>query len=162
MQWLKSKPSLPPGMNPADVEASKPKTGDSTAGMSKAAKKNAKRREKKKQQADSEKTMNSVVNSMSEAKISSNQADKSRLDINQSGDSKLIAIANQSDSVGGGKTETEKKLRNLRKKLKQIEDIEKRIKSGELAKPEKEQLEKVAKKEALISEIEDLELDLED
>ena len=162
MQWLKSKPSLPPGMNPADVEASKPKTGDSTAGMSKAAKKNAKRREKKKQQADGEKTMNSVVNSMSEAKISSNQADKSRLDINQSGDSKLIAIANQSDSVGGGKTETEKKLRNLRKKLKQIEDIEKRIKSGELAKPEKEQLEKVAKKEALISEIEDLELDLED
>ena len=161
MQWLKSKPSLPPGMNPADVEASKPKTGDSTAGMSKAAKKNAKRREKKKQQADGEKTMNSVVNSMSEAKISSNQADKSRLDISQSGDSKLIA--NQSDSVGGGgKTETEKKLRNLRKKLKQIEDIEKRIKSGELAKPEKEQLEKVAKKEALISEIEDLELDLED
>ena len=160
MQWLKSKPSLPPGMNPADVEASKPKKGDSTAGMSKAAKKNAKRREKKKQQADGEKTMNSVVNSMSEAKISSNQADKSRLDMNQSGDSKLVA--NQSDSVGGGKTETEKKLRNLRKKLKQIEDIEKRIKSGELAKPEKEQLEKVAKKDALISEIEDLELDIED
>ena len=160
MQWLKSKPTLPPGLNPEDAETSKPKTADSMAGMSKAAKKNAKRKEKKKQQGAGEKNVNSVIDSMAEAKISSNQSDKSRLGIDQSDASKHET--GKSDSAGGERAEAVKKIRNLRKKLKQIEDLEKRIQSGELQKPEKEQLEKISKKESILAEIEDLELDLDD
>ena len=160
MQWLKSKPLLPPGLNPADVDAGTKKPTEPSAPMSKAAKKNAKRKEKKKQHDAGDKTVTSVTNSLSETKISSDQSDRSKLGLNQSGDSKLKA--SQSDSGGGDKEEIVKKVRNLRKKLKQIEDLEKRIQSGELAKPEKEQLEKISKKDTIISEIEDLELALED
>lgn len=52
-----------------------------------------------------------------------------------------------------------KKLRNLRKKLRDIEQLKRRIESGELANPEPEQLEKVARQEEIEAQIEELELD---
>ena len=162
MQWLKSKPQLPPGLNPNDVDAGDKKKSEppGSAPMSKAAKKNAKRKEKKKQQSDSEKTVNHVTQSLAETKISSGQSDKTREGFGQSENAKQDSI--QSESGCGIKDEVLKKVRNLRKKLKQIEDLEKRIQNGELKNPEKEQLEKIAKKDTLLSEIEDLEMDLED
>ena len=160
MQWLKSKPQLPPGLNPDDVDTGNKKTTDPTAAMSKAAKKNAKRKEKKKQQSASEKTVNGVTQSLAETKISSGQSDKIRLGLDQSERPKQES--SQSEPGGGDKAEIVKKVRNLRKKLKQIEDLEKRIQNGELKNPEKEQLEKIAKKDTILSEIEDLALALED
>uniref|UniRef100_A0A224YXC5 Partner of Y14 and mago n=1 Tax=Rhipicephalus zambeziensis TaxID=60191 RepID=A0A224YXC5_9ACAR len=52
-----------------------------------------------------------------------------------------------------------KRLRNLRKKLRDIEQLKRRIESGELANPEPEQLEKVARQEEIEAQIEELELD---
>ncbi|KAK8772243.1 partner of Y14 and mago [Amblyomma americanum] len=52
-----------------------------------------------------------------------------------------------------------KKLRSLRKKLRDIEQLRKRIESGELANPEPEQLEKVARQSEIEAQIEELELD---
>jgi len=52
--------------------------------------------------------------------------------------------------------EKEKKLRNLRKKLKQIEILQEKIKSGQQL--DAEQIEKANKQEALIKEIEELSL----
>ena len=160
MQWLKSKPQLPPGLSPADVDTGDKKKSEPGAPMSKAAKKNAKRKEKKKQQNATEKTINHVTQSLAETNISSGESDKTRLHIDQSDNTKTDS--SQSGTGGVSKEEVLKKIRNLRKKLKQIEDLEKRIQSGELKNPEKEQLEKIAKKETIVSEIEDLELDLED
>lgn len=50
-----------------------------------------------------------------------------------------------------------KKVRTLRKKLKQIEELEARIASGEIHKPDSDQLNKIAKKEAFLEELELLE-----
>ncbi|XP_075537097.1 partner of Y14 and mago isoform X1 [Dermacentor variabilis] len=52
-----------------------------------------------------------------------------------------------------------KKLRNLRKKLRDIEQLKRRIESGDLANPEPEQLEKVARQGEIEAQIEELELD---
>ena len=51
-----------------------------------------------------------------------------------------------------------KRERALRKKLKQIRDLEERIASGEISKPDRDQLAKIAKK----ADIEDELLDLTD
>lgn len=53
-----------------------------------------------------------------------------------------------------------KKLRNLRKKLRDTEKLEKQIASGELKKPDTDQLEKVKRKNEVIQLIEELEEEL--
>ncbi|XP_069191735.1 partner of Y14 and mago-like [Procambarus clarkii] len=66
--------------------------------------------------------------------------------------------------VQGGKqpsaSDPTKRLRNLKKKLRDIEKLEKQIASGELKNPEPEQLEKVKKKDEVIQQIDDLEDEL--
>lgn len=119
--------------------------------MSKAAKKNAKRKEKKHQQKEAEGSVQGVTQSMAQTKISSNEESKRQ---NQHPSSAL--------NSDGDKHEVLKKVRTLRKKLKQIEDLERRIESGELKEPEKEQLEKIAKKQAIVDEMAELQVDLED
>ena len=54
-------------------------------------------------------------------------------------------------------TDPAKKLRNLRKKLRDIEALEKKLDEGIISKPEPEQLEKVARKIQVENEIEELE-----
>ena len=53
-----------------------------------------------------------------------------------------------------------KKLRNLKKKLRDIEALEKKLNEGTISKPEPEQLEKVARKIQVEAEIEELEKQL--
>lgn len=53
-----------------------------------------------------------------------------------------------------------KRLKNLKKKLKQIEELQSKIDSGEIAKPELTQLEKLKKKNETEKEIEELETSL--
>lgn len=47
----------------------------------------------------------------------------------------------------------QKKCKKLQKKLREIEEIEKKLKSGALKKPEKDQLDKVARKKAIEKEL---------
>ncbi|XP_064614332.1 partner of Y14 and mago-like [Liolophura sinensis] len=133
VQWMKSKPSLPPGMY---VDDTKP----DTSSMSKAAKKNAKRKEKKRQQREAE-GVDQV--SQSVAKISFEEQMNKVVDTNK--------------TAGDPKAEAMKKVKNLKKKLRQIEDLEAKVDSGEL-KPAPEQVEKISKKKAIQAEIDDLEL----
>ncbi|XP_033731700.1 partner of Y14 and mago-like [Pecten maximus] len=152
VQWLKSsKSSLPPGLNPTDVTPKDTDTpqADPFAGMSKAAKKNAKRKEKKKQQGHNE-NVESVTRSLADSVLSNDQSQSSK------------QSSNQSEMPLQDKADIEKKIRNLKKKLRQIEDLENKIKSGEIKEPAKEQLEKLSKKTSVLSDIEDLELDLVD
>jgi len=53
-----------------------------------------------------------------------------------------------------------KKLKNLKKKLRQIEELEKKVRNNEIKELSKEQTEKVSRKKDILDEIEDLELDL--
>lgn len=140
---MKSRPTLPPGLNPAELETVKKSESQP---MSKSAKKNAKRKEKKKhhQQSAPEGT------GPSEVSISQTLA-KTKL----SEDSVKEAQANDKAAI-------EKKIRNLKKKLKQVDDLKTKIDSGEIKNPEKEQLAKIERRQELVDEIENLELDLED
>eukprot|EP00092_Neocalanus_flemingeri_P002886 GFUD01003085.1.p1 GENE.GFUD01003085.1~~GFUD01003085.1.p1 ORF type:complete len:221 (-),score=53.31 GFUD01003085.1:269-931(-) len=54
-------------------------------------------------------------------------------------------------------TDPAKKLRNLRKKLRDIEALEAKLNSGEIESPEPEQVDKVARKQDVIKEISALE-----
>lgn len=54
-------------------------------------------------------------------------------------------------------TDPAKRLRNLKKKLRDIEKLERQIANGEIKNPEPEQLEKVKKKEEVAQQIDDLE-----
>ena len=54
-------------------------------------------------------------------------------------------------------TDPAKKLRNLKKKLRDIEALEAKLNSGEIEKPEPEQVDKVARKPDVMKEIAALE-----
>lgn len=67
-----------------------------------------------------------------------------------------IATKQEASSETTSSGDSLKKIRALRKKLKQIEDLESRIASGEILKPDKDQLNKIAKKEGFLKELEDI------
>lgn len=50
-----------------------------------------------------------------------------------------------------------KKLRNLKKRLREVESLEEQVKSGELIKPDPDQMKKINRKGDLILEIHELE-----
>jgi hypothetical protein len=54
----------------------------------------------------------------------------------------------------------QKKLRNLKKLLKSIEDLEAKVKKGEVVKLEPEQQEKLARKPEILKEIFSLEMEV--
>lgn len=54
-------------------------------------------------------------------------------------------------------TDPAKRLKNLRKKIREIEILEMKLENGEIPNPEKDQIEKVKNKEQVISEIAKLE-----
>lgn len=71
-------------------------------------------------------------------------------------DAKSIDKETKSES-----TDPEKKLKNLKKRLREVESLEEKIKNGTLAKPEPEQLVKVKRKNELIVQIHELEKQLQ-
>lgn len=165
MKFFKSKPELPPGLNPevnAPVakQAVKGPEGGET-GLSKTAKRNLKRKEKRKQQQEKgERDTDDLIQSLEKTSLSTMAG--------SSGDGKLAAPAgsarppaSSSDaSTVAAILEKNKKVKNLKKKLRQVEELQARIDSGEIKQPTKEQLDKLARRKALEEELEDLELDL--
>ncbi|XP_038234216.1 partner of Y14 and mago isoform X2 [Dermochelys coriacea] len=165
VKFFKSKPDLPPGLSPeANVQpgkqAAKAESGET--GLSKTAKRNLKRKEKRKQQQEKgERETDELIQSLEKATLS---GDSSR-DRAPPGDGKS---APQQQACGGkvlgdgdsSASEKTKKMKNLQKKLRQVEELQRRLDSGEIKQLTKEQLEKLARRKALEEELEDLELDL--
>lgn len=58
-------------------------------------------------------------------------------------------------------TDPEKKLKNLKKRLREIESLEEKVKNGIVAKPEPEQLAKIKRKNDLLLQIHELEKQLQ-
>lgn len=54
-------------------------------------------------------------------------------------------------------SDPEKKLKNLKKRLREIESLEEKVKNGSLVKPEPEQLTKIKRKNDLLLQIHELE-----
>lgn len=140
---MKSRPTLPPGLNPAELETIKKSESQP---MSKSAKKNAKRKEKKKQHQQS----------------APEGTGPSEVSISQTLARTKLSEDSVKETQANDKAAIEKKIRNLKKKLKQVDDLKTKIDSGEIKNPEKEQLAKIERRQELVDEIENLELDLED
>ncbi|XP_041802142.1 partner of Y14 and mago [Chelmon rostratus] len=161
VKFFKSKPDLPPGMNPSEAAQPKqqqkiPGCVDESAGLSKAAKRNMKRKEKRKQQqhqgqdgdADVDSVSDAVENvSISEGGESSNKTSAAAVSVSTPDESSAAAA------------EKAKKIKNLKKKLRQIEELQQKVDSGEIKEPTKDQLEKLGRALALQDELQQLERD---
>ncbi|XP_034552084.1 partner of Y14 and mago [Notolabrus celidotus] len=159
VKFFKSKPDLPPGMSQSEADPPKqqqkiPGCGDSeAANLSKSAKRNMKRKEKRKQQqhqdedADVDSVSDAVGNvAISEGGESSNKTTEEPASVPSADDSSAA-------------DENAKKIKNLKKKLRQVEDLQQKVNSGEIKEPTKDQLEKLGRVQALKEELQQLELE---
>lgn len=153
VKFFKSKPDLPPGLNaaPAKQQQRVHGSGDSDgAGLSKSAKRNMKRKEKKKQQqqqgqdGEEDADVESISNAVESVSIA------------QDKESVNEAAPPSGDSAASEKA---KKIKNLKKKLRQVEELKQKVDSGEIKQPTKDQLEKLGRAKALEEELEELERD---
>ncbi|XP_032060707.1 partner of Y14 and mago [Aythya fuligula] len=156
VKFFKSKPELPPGLSleaaapPAGKQPGKAEGGES--GLSKAAKRNLKRKEKRKQQQEKgERETDELSHSLEKVSLGGAAP----------GAAPQPACGAQGPADGeAAASEKAKKIKSLRKKLRQVEELQQRLDSGEIKQPTKEQLEKLGRRKALEEELQDLELDL--
>lgn len=161
MKFFKSKPDLPPGLNPSDATPPKqqqpqkiPGADGEMASLSKSAKRNMKRKEKRKQQhqshngdADVETMSDAVENvSISKGSESSNKT------------AAPVPASSPPSDPSAAVAEKAKKIKNLKKKLRQVEELQQKVDSGEIKQPTKDQLEKLGRAKALQDELQQLEL----
>lgn len=159
VKFFKSKPDLPPGMNPSEAAQPKqqqkiPGCGDSeAAGLSKSAKRNMKRKEKRKQQqqdGDGDAEVDSVTDGMENVSISGGGDTLNKT-------TAAVPVSSPDDSSAAA--EKAKKIKNLKKKLRQVEELQQKVDSGEIKEPTKDQLEKLGRALALQDELQQLERD---
>lgn len=110
------------------------------------------------------KTKNQKKNERKKSKkqeIKTNEADvQSKTDTLPPDMGKMRLEEEKPDKCVASKDALAKKLKNLKKKLRQIEELEKKISNKEIKELSKEQSDKVSRKKDILDEIEDLELDL--
>ncbi|XP_072179409.1 partner of Y14 and mago-like [Diadema setosum] len=138
-QWVNSKPRLPPGVHedPAPVQQSQ--QVQPQAPLSKSAKKNEKRKQKRKEKAHAQEETG-IVDGKVDA-LASNIGD--------------VSLSDNAQLTGT--SDPQKRMKNVKKKLRQIEDLQVKISSGEITSPSKEQLDKIARKGELEEELRTLE-----
>lgn len=155
MKFFKSKPDLPPGLNADESDKSKQqqsKQDGELVGLSKSAKRNLKRKEKRKQQQECDGTAEAdeLSQTLQKTTIAGGSGNRNP--------SPLAAAASlQGDHEGAEKA---KNVKNLKKKLRQIDELQQKLDSGEIKQATKEQLEKLSRRKQLMEELEDVELDL--
>uniref|UniRef100_H3D4R4 PYM homolog 1, exon junction complex associated factor n=1 Tax=Tetraodon nigroviridis TaxID=99883 RepID=H3D4R4_TETNG len=149
VKFFKSKPDLPPGMSQSDAAPTKqqqkiPGCGEGEmANLSKSAKRNMKRKEKRKQQQQQHQDEDGDGDGDGDGDV----------------DNLSSAVENVTVSEDGGSSAAEKakKIKNLKKKLRQIEELQQKVDSGEIKEPTKDQVEKLGRAETLQAELQQLE-----
>lgn len=158
VKFFKSKPDLPPGMSapeeaPAKQQQKIPGCRDGeTASLSKSAKRNMKRKEKRKQQhqgLDGDADVDSVSDAVRNVAISEGG--------DSSNETTAAAVSVPSTDESSAAAEKAKKIKNLKKKIRQVEDLQQKVNSGEIKEPTKDQLEKLGRALALKEELQALE-----
>ncbi|XP_029013194.1 partner of Y14 and mago [Betta splendens] len=163
VKFFKSKPDLPPGLSPSDAAPPKqqqqqqqkiPGADGEMAGLSKSAKRNIKRKEKRKQQQHQSHNGDADVESVSDAveNVSISKGSES------SDKAAAPVAASPPDDPSAAAAEKAKKIKNLKKKLRQVEELQQKVDSGEIKQPTKDQLEKLGRAKALQDELQQLEL----
>lgn len=164
-QWASKKPTYPVGLDPALIKAHEaakasknPIPGmviDTNSGKSKK-KKKKKSSDASKEGGKSTETTAANTTSVQNTKLESEKKSSTETNITNT-------VANNTSSAVINTTTTDpaKRLKNLRKKLREIDAIEKKISSGEIKAPDKDLKEKVSRKPDVLSEIMALELSLQ-
>ena len=111
--------------------------------MTKAQKKNAQKRQKRKEKRSQERgfEIEEVIEGLEQATITEDNTP-------------VQPDTSSPDEIQPSDRDNLKRLRALRKKLNQTEELERRIASGEIPKPDKDQLRKIAGKKNLLEELE--------
>nr|CAG4642953.1 EOG090X0KVN [Evadne anonyx] len=152
-QWAKSQPAYPVGMSPAMATASAQKKAKDEKplipGLAPAA---AKQTNKKKK--NSEKKAKVEVEEVSKALAGFTITEPVFKTPAKTETAPQVPAATASDPA--------KRLKNLKKKLKDIEALESKVKKGELKNPDKDQLEKIKRKKEVAKEIQELETIISD
>ncbi|XP_075953442.1 partner of Y14 and mago isoform X1 [Anarhichas minor] len=155
VKFFKGKPDLPPGMNPSEAATQKqkiPGCGDAeAAGLSKSAKRNMKRKEKRKQHGDGDADVDLVSDAVENASISESGESSNKTAV-------PVSVSTP-DNSSAEADEKAKKIKNLKKKLRQVEELKHKVDSGEITEPTKDQLEKLLRVPALKDELRQLERD---
>ncbi|XP_074537767.1 partner of Y14 and mago [Halichoeres trimaculatus] len=156
VKFFKSKPDLPPGMSAPEEAPTKQKipgcVDGETSSLSKSAKRNMKRKEKRKQQQQQGPDGDADVDSVSDA--------VGNVAISEGGESSndtRAAVSVPSTDESSAAAEKAKKIKNLKKKIRQVEDLQQKVNSGEIKEPTKDQLEKLGRALALKEELQELE-----
>ncbi|XP_053907476.1 partner of Y14 and mago [Cuculus canorus] len=162
VKFFRSKPELPPGLNLEAATAppgTPPGKGPGKAeggepGLSKAAKRNLKRKEKRKQQQEKsekgERDVDGLIPALEKASLGGGAAGLP----GDMGSAPQPACGTDGESQASEKS---RKIKNLRKKLRQVEELRQRLDAGELKQPTREQLEKLGRRKALEDELRELE-----
>ncbi|NXG13877.1 PYM1 protein, partial [Grallaria varia] len=150
VKFFRSKPELPPGLSP-DTAPSRPTAPPqgSEQGLSKAAKRNLKRKEKRKQQQEK------ATEQQQQEKATEQQQEKAT---DGAGGTPVPTEEGGQGDNAGGSSERSRRIKSLRKKLRQVEELQQRLESGGLPQPTKEQLEKLGRRKALEEELRGLEV----
>ncbi|KAG7281105.1 hypothetical protein CRUP_027642 [Coryphaenoides rupestris] len=173
------KPDLPPGMSPTDATPPASKqagsipgcpASEAAGGLSKTAKRNMKRKEKRKQQqqqqqAGGEEEEEEDDDDDFDAEVESARSGVEAASLSEPRGTKGPAAAATATATSpaaeepsaAGETATGKKIKNLRKKLRQIEELQQKLDSGEIKEPSKDQQEKLGRAAALREELQQLE-----
>ncbi|NXV57305.1 PYM1 protein, partial [Molothrus ater] len=155
VKFFRSKPELPPGLNPEPAPSppgrgtpGRPEGGcDPSPTLSKSARRNLKRKEKRKQQQEKDRENHGDGLSQELEKIGLGGG-------GGGGDSD-----NGGGGTAGGEKNRGRRMKSLRKKLRQVQELQLRLERGALPEPSREQLEKLGRRRALEEELRALELD---
>ncbi|XDV49729.1 hypothetical protein PO909_018923 [Leuciscus waleckii] len=121
-------------------------------GLSRTAKRNMKRKEKRKQQIqtrpeeeeeEEEEEERAVSEEMHAMKITEEEEEEEEEE----------RVNPEPEPEASDPTERAKKIKSLRKKLRQVEELQLKIQSGELRSPTREQLDKLGRSQALRAEL---------
>ncbi|CAH1984242.1 unnamed protein product [Acanthoscelides obtectus] len=111
---------------------------------------NEKKNQSKKKQ---KKKVEDVTNQLENVKLSSKPAQKNEPKMPV----KPVQTSADTSKSADTATDPQKKLKNLKKRLREVESLEEKLKNGTIMKPEPEQLAKVKRKNDLLLQIHELE-----
>ncbi|XP_053825298.1 LOW QUALITY PROTEIN: partner of Y14 and mago [Vidua macroura] len=169
VKFFRSKPELPPGLNPEPTPSppsrgtpGRPEGCDPSPALSKSARRNLKRKEKRKQQQ--EKDRENDGDGLSQALEKIGLSDGGSNSAAQPGTERASSAGSDcgqssgSPAGRGGPEERGRRMKSLRKKLRQVEELRRRLEAGAVPRPSPEQLQKLARRAALERELRELEL----
>ncbi|XP_064899476.1 partner of Y14 and mago [Columba livia] len=160
VKFFKSKPELPPGLSP-EAAAPAGRADNAETGLSRTAKRNLKRKEKRKQQQEKgEREADGLIQALE--KVSLARGDNEGPPGDNDAAAPQLGCPPGPPAEGGDapSAERSRKIKNLKKKLRQVEELQQRVDAGDVKQPTKEQLEKLGRRKTLEQELWELEQDL--